>query len=357
MDAQQQQQMGRLGAFGLAVQLEGSVQRLETLTARLQQVLQDDSDREAEVRTVLGELRRYLQRVDEGLLRLETVHGCAAVSEAVALRRRGAVPTDGLRGSTRAFPLADLLGLLSGQRKTGVLHLKSAEERFILEFADGAVVHAVTNTPQPEQRLGSILIAQGRIDPERLEDFLGERGSDQGPLGAALVRANLIREDDLLDALDLQIQELFRRIFELEDCQFYFAEGPVRNIRHRVCLNTIHLLLESARQQDERSAQSAIASVLRDASEEDVELAELPEPEPPEAELPEPEVGTGVHDTPFDQAEPSAADRPLPEPPEPEAAASGTAAGAPPSAAAPAPPPQGGRGRKGRRKQRLGRRG
>jgi hypothetical protein len=351
MDAEQQ--VGRLGAFGLAVQLEGSVQRFESLTARLQQILQADADGEDEIRVVLGDLRRHLQRIDEGLLRLESVHGCAAVSEAAAPRRRGPGPTDGLRGSTRAFPLADLLGLLSGQRKTGVLHLKSGEERFILEFADGAVVHAVTNTPQPEQRLGSILVAQGRIDPERLDAFLDERGSDQSPLGAALVRAHLIREDDLLDALDLQIQELFRRIFELEDCQFYFADGPVRNIRHRVCLNTIHLLLESARQQDERSARSsAIAAVIRDASEEPVEFAELPEPEPSEAE-----VGTGVPEAPLDQVPPNAADHEFPELPEPEAAAIETAAGGDPPAGPPPSAPSAGRGRKGRRKQRLGRRG
>lgn len=162
----------------------------------------------------------------------------------------------GLRGSTRTLRIPDLLGMLSSQRKTGTLTVHGGKEQFVLELLQGAVVHLVSNRPRPEQRLGTILVARNRISAARLEGFLAEHPL-QGPIGAALTRENLVSEEDLRDALTTQVREIFRRLFELTEACFSFVDGKVSDLELRVCVNTMQLLLDSARQRDETSSATA----------------------------------------------------------------------------------------------------
>lgn len=145
-----------------------------------------------------------------------------------------------------------MINLLSSQRKTGSLWLQSGKHRYLLEFLDGAIVHATANaSPQPDKRLGTILVAQQSLNKEQLEDLLESIDDANELLGSRLLRTEMVSEDDLRSALETQVRSLFAAVFALQDARYCFLEGTVSDIEKRVCLNATHLLLESARQFDE----------------------------------------------------------------------------------------------------------
>ncbi|MBK8979777.1 MAG: DUF4388 domain-containing protein [Planctomycetes bacterium] len=253
MDENETRQLGRIGVFGLSVQLEGSLQILESLGGRLQEVLMAEALEENEAALLLQDMSSISRRTLEQLTKMSRNLGLPEAEPNAPLRNEVKVPSSGMRGSSRAIPIPDLLALLGNLRKTGTLRMQSGQEKFLLEFLDGAVVHAVTNAPRPDQRLGTILVAEHIISAERLDEFLNQHDPGQGPIGAALARANLVSTTDLRHALSRQVRELFHRIFALGECLFYFVDGEAKNLEHRACLNTTQLLLESACQHDERS--------------------------------------------------------------------------------------------------------
>ncbi len=244
-------QIGRFGAFGLSVRLAGEFQALEALANQLQGLFMGGDYDVAEAAVLVSEVRA---RVDEAVAQLDRLGarvGCATDADTPRLDPDAVAAPAGFRGSCRAIAVADLLGLLSTQRKTGTLRIQSGALRFVLEFQDGAVVHAATNSPKPERRIGTILVAQQSLSATALEDFLREHTPDCGPLGAALARASLVEEQDLIDALGIQVHDLIRQVLELDDGSFHFEVGPVQDLEFRVSLNTMQLLLDAARVRDE----------------------------------------------------------------------------------------------------------
>jgi hypothetical protein len=59
------------------------------------------------------------------------------------------------------------------------------------------------------QRIGDILVEQGRITPAQLDQALRSAGSEGKPLGATLQDLGLITEDDIARALSIQLDVPF----------------------------------------------------------------------------------------------------------------------------------------------------
>ena len=156
-----------------------------------------------------------------------------------------------LQGTTRAFPISQLVDLLGSTKKSGLLRIKGASETFNVLFQDGAVVHASSDKAPPGQRLGDILVQSGYIDEKRLEQFLTRHHRTGGKIGVALEREELVTREQLAEALSRQVQCLFHRLFETRDATFSFQERPTDSYDHRVKMSATHLLLESARVHDE----------------------------------------------------------------------------------------------------------
>ncbi len=156
-----------------------------------------------------------------------------------------------LRGTTSAVTIPDLLNMLSMQRKTGTLRVITQSETFTMELLDGSVVHASSDAGLPSDRLGSILVAQDKISIGHLEGFLRRHAPQAGPIGEAMTKAALISEDDLRDALEHQVQSLFKRLYAVPEAGFEFEDGKVSEIEERISLNITQLLLESAKCVDE----------------------------------------------------------------------------------------------------------
>ena len=197
-------------------------------------------------------------RVAETLLRSMSageLPGSTAVREAPP--ERDELPT-GLAGSSDTIPLPDLLGFLRQQGKTGLLRVFLADENLLLEFERGELVSASSDNAPPGHRLGEILVAQGWVDRGRLESILEGPGCGSDKLGAALVTGELVTEEHLRGALELQVQEIFHRMFSAPRSHFRFREAEIGQFAGRLRLNVIQLLLESARFDDESAAGPAL---------------------------------------------------------------------------------------------------
>lgn len=204
-----------------------------------------------------AELRWQLRQLVDHTSSFESTLGVQRSGDPRAEKpERRSDPTEpaGMRGTTDVLSVADLVGMLSTLRKTGTLALHASETMFVFEFELGRIVHAVTNQSDPTLRLGTILVAQNKLTEEQLQDCLQTTAATKEMLGAHLVQSATVSEGDLRGALDVQVSRIFDQAFALKSARFTFVEGSVSSIAQRTTLNTVHLLLEAARQRDEGKA-------------------------------------------------------------------------------------------------------
>ena len=161
----------------------------------------------------------------------------------------------GLKGHCASLSIPDLLAMLQGQGKTGVLRVEHSAETIVLHLSAGQLVHAYSENTPDGSRLGQILVRQGALDQARLESVLFCHGATPRKLGQILLEGRIVAPSHLEAALSEQVQELFHRLFVMQDAQFHFKPGlPVATGESRARMNVIQLLLESARVHDERLA-------------------------------------------------------------------------------------------------------
>ena len=189
-----------------------------------------------------------------------------------AVARSGAVA---LSGELALIPLIDVVALLAQVRKTGVLSVLGGASgeapegasglRIELYFRggrlDGAQGHGL-----PTLRIGRFLLALTGLRGRDLDDAEADRGRSGGDedsrlLGQRLLRAGLLRGEELSQALAQQCAELLYEALSLSCGRFVFtdcrAEDLPRRMREPVLggalsLDTEALLLEGYRRMRER---------------------------------------------------------------------------------------------------------
>jgi hypothetical protein len=285
-------------SFRLVLELENRSQQIEAAVAQLKSALADPATISLpDTVGIADELRWQLDNSLRQLTELEAAVGVQRRSrkpKAEPRVKKAAVYS--LRGSTRSVSLPDLIGLLSAQRKTGSLWIKAGSERFILELLDGAIVHAMSNAPRPSSaRLGTVLVARNKLSTEKLEEFLQRYCPQDGRIGEVMKRTQLVSEDDLRDALEWQVRELFHRISSVDDAVFSFREGAISKLELRVCLNTTQLLLESAQALDEKAWEQQARAALGKGH--DLERDDEPDPERDDERDPDAEAHAGEQAT------------------------------------------------------------
>ncbi len=158
-------------------------------------------------------------------------------------------------GHSRAISIPEVLEFLSFYQKTGFLNIATEDENFTLELERGEVIHAASDNTPPGLRLGEVLVRQGAISPDQLQQHLTKSRNKQR-LGKALQEGEMISTDALRKALETQVQQLFVRLFSSEEAYFVFREGKSATDNDgRLRMNVTSLLLESASSVDEDSVQ------------------------------------------------------------------------------------------------------
>jgi hypothetical protein len=128
-----------------------------------------------------------------------------------------------LEGTIKDFGLPDIFQLIGLQRKTGILTLNNEKDNVTVTFENGMVVMADQTSKRLEDRLGSVLVKQGKLSKERLDEALQTQKATLQRLGHVLVAQNYITAKDLKDAIQVQISQTVFKVFRWRDGEYHFA--------------------------------------------------------------------------------------------------------------------------------------
>ena len=184
----------------------------------------------------------------------------AEPARAPAAHADAAPVTEALHGNTAIVPLPDVLSLLFGLRKTGLLIVETGRETFEVQLSDGSVTYANSSVAEG-YRLGETLVRLSMLGQQELEEVLA--AEEDEVLGKILIDKGIITPADLESALRHQMQSVFHKVLELEEARWRFEPGVRRVVTEDVRMNVIHLLLESARAMDERANQKPAAAAVQ----------------------------------------------------------------------------------------------
>lgn len=152
-----------------------------------------------------------------------------------------------LTGSTRAVSVPELLEFLGAHHKTGILWIMSTSETFTLQLESGSLVHASSSSSPRGGRLGDILVQKGYLTQARLDEFIFRQAVGGAKLGVALEERSLVTREQLTEALEEQVRQLFERLFAGGPAAFSFTDRAANASENRICIGITDLLLESAR--------------------------------------------------------------------------------------------------------------
>jgi tetratricopeptide (TPR) repeat protein len=158
-----------------------------------------------------------------------------------------------IKGSLKEASLPDVIQLLYLGRRTGCLALADQHNFGTIYLDEGQIVYA--SIVNRRDRLGDLLIRNGRISAEQLQKAIATQDDDrQHKLGEILVTQGILSRAELEEYMRLQIEEAVYYLFTWTSGTFNFEAG-VRPEREDflVRISPEALLLEGARRVDEWS--------------------------------------------------------------------------------------------------------
>jgi hypothetical protein len=158
-----------------------------------------------------------------------------------------------LEGTLRDFSFADILQLISLQRKTGVLTLTTEENLVTVSFLEGCIVGASTLNQHPEDMIGLILTKRGEVSQAELEAALRRQEETLQRLGRILIDHHVVPVDTVRVALHQQILQIVFRVFRWADGEYHFSQETDidydRDLMEPMAADSI--IMEGARMTDE----------------------------------------------------------------------------------------------------------
>jgi hypothetical protein len=129
-----------------------------------------------------------------------------------------------LEGTLSDFSFADILQLISLQRKTGVLTLKHEEKLVTISFLDGCIAGSSTLHQRNEDRIGLILLKRGELTEAELESALKRQEETLQRLGRILINDGVVSSETVREALEQQILQIVYRVFRWSDGEYHFSQ-------------------------------------------------------------------------------------------------------------------------------------
>ena len=158
-----------------------------------------------------------------------------------------------LEGTLRDFSFADILQLISLQRKTGVLTLRTDENLVTVSFQDGCIVGASTLNQHTEDMIGLILLKRGEVSQAELDNALRRQEETLQRFGRILIDHQVVPVETVRVALQQQILQIVYRVFRWSDGEYHFSQETDidydRDLLEPMAANSI--IMEGARMTDE----------------------------------------------------------------------------------------------------------
>jgi len=157
-----------------------------------------------------------------------------------------------LTGTLKDFGIAEILQLIGQQAKSGTLHVENRDEKIHVIMADGCVVEAAHEGRKKKQRLGALLVRAGLLAEEDLEKALEMQSRTLRRLGDVLIEMRLLGVEDLKEVMALQTTETIYGLFTWKSGTYEFEPGEVEWDSSTVTpLRAESVLMEGFRRLDE----------------------------------------------------------------------------------------------------------
>ncbi len=156
-----------------------------------------------------------------------------------------------LRGTLKDFGIADIFQLIGHQGKTGVLAVRNKDQEVQIFFRDGSVVRAGSATRQKKELLGSMLVRAEVLTDEQLADALDNQKKTLKRLGDILVEQQALDAKTLRTFTKLQTTETIYRLFLWDNGHYEFKQADVDIEEGAEVIRSENVLMEGFRQVDE----------------------------------------------------------------------------------------------------------
>lgn len=130
-----------------------------------------------------------------------------------------------ISGLLKHYPLPDILLDLQRSEKDGILEIKYGSISKRIYIKNGDMVFATSN--REEDRMGEVLLRAGKISVDQhyqSVDIIKKTGKRQGTV---LVELGYLKPENLIWAVRHQVEEIILSLFQWEDGEFVFIEGPL----------------------------------------------------------------------------------------------------------------------------------
>jgi hypothetical protein len=125
----------------------------------------------------------------------------------------------------KQFPLPDILIDIQRSEKTGILEVKNGHVCKKIYIKNGDIIFAASN--QEDFMLGAVLIKAGKITLEQFHQSLAISKKTGTRLGTILVKLGYLEPNKLVWAVTHQVEEIILSLFQWEEGDFEFREGPL----------------------------------------------------------------------------------------------------------------------------------
>jgi len=178
-----------------------------------------------------------------------------------------------LNGDLENFPIIDIIQLLHGTKKTGVLRLSSKKGESQLVFHEGDLVSA--NYLNNRVRIGQVLVSAGAITEGQLIQVLDiqkNAGDERKPLVITLLEHNMVDETVAYNGIESLIEMTIVEVLTWKEGQFSLDSTKSDNadgyhfsrtkFPQRILLNAQGILMESLRIFDEKVRDGTMDEIL-----------------------------------------------------------------------------------------------
>src|SRR3972149_1739320 len=157
-----------------------------------------------------------------------------------------------LEGSIKEFGLAEILQLISMQKKSGVVSISHGRESTTLHFDNGQLVFATSISGGETKRLGEILVNSGKLTEDNVSESLRIQAMTKERIGNLFVSSGHVSTDEVKEALQQQLMDVIFHVLRWKDGRYKFEACEIDYDREfQIPVQTDFILMEGSRMVDE----------------------------------------------------------------------------------------------------------
>lgn len=175
-----------------------------------------------------GGLRVVMVDTDHQLPTLHRIFGISDSGNVGLLNTmKGIISMNLQSGDLEKCGMGDLFYLISLKNLNGQLVVKNDTQTIVADFKDGHLFHLLNRDVPAANRLGTMLLRADLITEDQLKDALERSQRTEQPLGYILVNLGYINQDQLQGPMKLQMEELLQMLFSWKHGTYEFEPGNI----------------------------------------------------------------------------------------------------------------------------------